>query len=220
MSMIKIENIKKTYTNNESQNVIDGLSLEVAKGEIIGIIGESGVGKTTLLNIVGGLIKPDSGEISINNKSSSNIFSDIDRVKTFGYIFQSDFLLPEFNVLDNLVLPQIIAMKSYEESILKSIELLKFLNLEKISKKYPNELSVGQCQRISILRSIVNNPMVLLADEPTGNLDEKNSELILDLFVKLKESLHLTILIATHDKKVLNICSSSYRMKDKRLNLI
>ena len=220
MSMIKIENIKKTYTNNESQNVIDGLSLEVAKGEIIGIIGESGVGKTTLLNIVGGLIKPDSGEISINNKSSSNIFYEIDRVKTFGYIFQSDFLLPEFNVLDNLVLPQIIAMKSYEESILKSIELLKFLNLEKISKKYPNELSVGQCQRISILRSIVNNPMVLLADEPTGNLDEKNSELILDLFVKLKESLHLTILIATHDKKVLNICSSSYRMKDKRLNLI
>ena len=96
MSMIKIENIKKTYTNNESQNVIDGLSLEVAKGEIIGIIGESGVGKTTLLNIVGGLIKPDSGEISINNKSSSNIFYEIDRVKTFGYIFQSDFLLPEF----------------------------------------------------------------------------------------------------------------------------
>ncbi len=219
MSMIKIENIKKTYTNNENQNVIDGLNLEVAKGEIIGIIGESGVGKTTLLNIVGGLIKPDSGKISINNKSSSNIFSDIDRVKTFGYIFQSDFLLPEFNVLDNLVLPQIIAMKSYHESILKSHELLKFLNLEKITKKYPNQLSVGQCQRISILRSIVNDPMVLLADEPTGNLDEKNSELILDLFVKLNESLHLTILIATHDKKVLNICDSSYRMKDKRLNI-
>ena len=219
MSMIKIENIKKTYTNNENQNVIDGLNLEVAKGEIIGIIGESGVGKTTLLNIVGGLIKPDSGKISINNKSSSNIFSDIDRVKTFGYIFQSDFLLPEFNVLDNLVLPQIIAMKSYDESILKSHELLKFLNLEKITKKYPNQLSVGQCQRISILRSIVNDPMVLLADEPTGNLDEKNSELILDLFVKLNESLHLTILIATHDKKVLNICDSSYRMKDKRLNI-
>tara|TARA_Y100000590_G_C15659522_1_gene992030 strand:- start:596 stop:1252 length:657 start_codon:yes stop_codon:yes gene_type:complete len=217
--MIKIENIKKTYTNNENQNVIDGLNLEVAKGEIIGIIGESGVGKTTLLNIVGGLIKPDSGKISINNKSSSNIFSDIDRVKTFGYIFQSDFLLPEFNVLDNLVLPQIIAMKSYHESILKSHELLKFLNLEKITKKYPNQLSVGQCQRISILRSIVNDPMVLLADEPTGNLDEKNSELILDLFVKLNESLHLTILIATHDKKVLNICDSSYRMKDKRLNI-
>ena len=110
-------------------------------------------------------------------------------------------------------------MKSYDESILKSHELLKFLNLEKITKKYPNQLSVGQCQRISILRSIVNDPMVLLADEPTGNLDEKNSELILDLFVKLNESLHLTILIATHDKKVLNICDSSYRMKDKRLNI-
>ena len=217
--MIKIKNIKKTYTNNENQNVIDGLDLEVSKGEIIGIIGESGVGKTTLLNIVGGLIKPDSGEILINNKLSSTILPDIDRVKTFGYIFQSDFLLPEFNVLDNLVLPQIIAMKSYDESIRKSNKLLKFLNLEKISKKYPNQLSVGQCQRISILRSIVNNPMVLLADEPTGNLDEKNSELILDLFVKLKESLHLTILIATHDKKILNICSSSYRMKDKRLNI-
>ena len=217
--MIKIKNIKKTYTNNENQNVIDGLDLEVSKGEIIGIIGESGVGKTTLLNIVGGLIKPDSGEILINNKLSSTILPDIDRVKTFGYIFQSDFLLPEFNVLDNLVLPQIIAMKSYDESIRKSNKLLKFLNLEKISKKYPNQLSVGQCQRISILRSIVNNPMVLLADEPTGNLDEKNSELILDLFVKLKESLHLTILIATHDKKVLNICDSSYRMKDKRLNI-
>jgi len=218
--MIKIKNISKSYINNEELLVLEKNNLDISKGDIVSIMGESGVGKTTLLNIIGGLINPDSGSVFINGLNTNDLLNNIKRAQVFGYIFQSHYLLPEFNVLDNLVLPQIIAKKTKKESLLKAYELLNYLNIEDLALNYPNQLSLGQSQRISILRAVINNPLILIADEPTGNLDENNSELILDLFVKLNKRMNQTIIIATHDRKIMKISNSSYEIINKNIESI
>ena len=218
--MIKIKNISKSYINNEELLVLEKINLDISKGDIVSIMGTSGVGKTTLLNIIGCLINPDSGSVFINGLNVNDLLNNTKRAQYFGYIFQSHYLLPEFSVLDNLVLPQIITKKTKKESLLKAYELLNYLNIEDLAFNYPNQLSLGQSQRISILRAVINNPLILIADEPTGNLDENNSELILDLFVKLNKRLNQTIIIATHDKKIMKISNSSYEIINKDIESI
>ena len=220
--MLKIKNINKSYFNKDNTvSVLNDISIQIKKGHIVSIIGESGIGKSTLLNIIGGLIRPDSGDIYINNQS---INYDLDtsklRKKIFGFIFQSHCLLQEFTVLENLILPQIIADKMYSISVNKAKEYLNLLNMEHKAHAYPNSLSAGQCQRVSVIRSIINDPSILIADEPTGNLDKNNSELILDLFVKLNKSLEQTIVIATHDKNVMKISDLTYEIKNGKLELM
>ena len=222
--MLKIKNIIKSYyniKNNSKLSVLDDISLEIKKGKIVSILGASGIGKSTFLNIIGGLIRPDSGYVSINNKKI-NYDKDTSklRIDTFGYIFQSHCLLNEFTVLENLILPQIISNKSYSFSLDRANKYLSMLNMRDNTNSYPDTLSMGQSQRVSIIRSIINNPDILIADEPTGNLDKNNSALILDLFVKLNKNLQQTIIIATHDKNVLKISDLSYEIVNGKLELI
>ena len=211
--MINIKNIKKYYSNNgESTVVLEDISLEVQKTEIITIYGNSGVGKSTLFFIISGMLKPDYGTIKIkgidlNEKNSLSI-----RRKYLGILFQDNNLLPEFSVKENLMLPMLINKQSKENAILHANFLLDLVTMHDYLDRYPNTLSKGEYQRISLLRSIANTPEIVIADEPTANLDENNCKLLLNLIVKLNKSLDITFLIATHDKRFLSISNSSYKL--------
>ena len=220
--MLNIKNISKTYIdNNKRLTVLDNLSLKVEKSQIITIFGKSGIGKSTLLNIIGGLAFPDNGTIKINN----NLFEydkcfEKFRSDNFGYIFQEDNLLPEFTVEENLMIPSMITNFNYNKTLNDINNYLSFFHMSNYLNSYPSQLSKGERQRISIIRSIIKNPKIILADEPTANLDEKNIELILSLFVKLNKELNYTFIIATHDKSFQKISDKIYEIKKKKLRLL
>ena len=218
--MLEIANISKSFKSNAGcVNIFDDASFTLNKGDIACILGESGVGKSTLLKIIGGMMKKDRGNIFVDGKEIKEVFSK-DRINTFGYIFQSHCLLPEFTIQENLYLPLIIANKEIKKNKEKiNYYLDKFFLYDK-RKSYPIELSDGQCQRISIIRAILNDPKIILAGEPTGNLDKNNSELILELFVKLNEELDKIFIIATHDMKVKNISNKIFEINNMKVNLI
>jgi len=218
--MLEVKNIFKSFKTNEHKtDVLNNVSFKINQGDIACIIGESGIGKTTLLNIMGGILKQCSGDILINGECVKTAFTKR-RIDLFGYIFQSHSLLPEFNIEENLLLPQIIANKSIEKSKKEINYFLKMFNLLDKSNMYPNNLSTGQCQRIAIIRSIINDPKIIIADEPTGNLDKKNSELILELFVKLNKELGKTFIIATHDMNFKSISNKILEIKNKKVELL
>lgn len=197
--MIKVENITKSFGDVK---VLKGINLEIKEKEIVSIVGASGAGKTTLLQILGTLSKADTGKIFINDveisKLSNNKLSEF-RNKNIGFIFQFHHLLPEFTALENVCMPAFIAKVSKNEAIKKGEELLNFLNLSHRLNHKPSELSGGEQQRVAIARALINNPAVILADEPTGNLDSKNSEELFQLFTSLKEKFNTTFIIVTHD---------------------
>ena len=212
MSII-LENIKKRYINSGDEiNVLNGISLSMNTGDIITVLGHSGVGKSTLLGIMSGVLYPDEGTVSINNKLLSASNSASFRKKTIGVLFQKDNLLPEFNIRDNLLLPLIINDVNYNEAILRVDEVLELLKMESFKDRYPYQISRGEYQRISLLRSISNNPKVIIADEPTANLDENNCEQLLDLIVKLNRNLGLTFVIASHDNRFIDISKKTYKL--------
>jgi len=219
--MLKIKNISKVYDDsNESICVFKDVCLNVYKGTIVSIMGKSGSGKTTLLNIIGGLLKPDAGHIYLNDSiyRYENYFSKF-RSKSFGYIFQNHNLLPEFTVKENLLLPTLIADKN-NGSIKKIDYYLELLNLSSYKNKYPVNMSKGECQRISIIRALMNEPKLIIADEPTANLDENNVKIILNLFIKLNKELNCTFIIATHDKKFIDLSNEIYYIDNFKLNLL
>jgi len=197
--MIKVENITKSFGDVK---VLKGINIEIKEKEIVSIVGASGAGKTTLLQILGTLSKADSGKIFINNvevsKLSNNKLSEF-RNKNIGFIFQFHHLLPEFTALENVCMPAFIAKINKNEALKKGEELLNFLNLTHRLNHKPSELSGGEQQRVAIARALINNPAVILADEPTGNLDSKNSEELFQLFTSLKEKFNTTFIIVTHD---------------------
>ena len=211
--MIEIKNIKKYYRNNEdSICVLEDVSLEVKKSEIITIYGNSGVGKTTLLSILSGMLEADHGSIKIKGVELNRDNSLSLRKKYLGMLFQNNNLLPEFSVKENLILPMLINNKSKESAISHANYLLDLIQMNNYLNRYPKTLSKGESQRISLLRSIANTPEIVIADEPTANLDENNCKLLLNLIVKLNRSLNITFLIATHDKRFLSISNSSYEL--------
>jgi len=218
--LLKVTNISKKFTTDtNSINVLDNASFTLNNGDIACVLGESGVGKSTLLKIIGGMLEKDSGNIFINGKELKEVFTK-NRIKTFGYIFQSHCLLPEFTIEENLFLPLIIANKKINRNKEKIYYYLdKFMIFDK-KNSYPSELSMGQCQRVSIIRSILNDPMIILADEPTGNLDKKNSKLILELFVKLNKELDKIFIIATHDIKVKSISNKIFEINNMKVKLL
>ncbi len=218
--MIKAQNIHKFYGDLE---VLKGVNLHIEKGEVISIIGPSGSGKTTLLQILGTLDKPNKikdYQLEINGtqleKISDSSLSKF-RNENIGFIFQFHQLLPEFTAIENVCIPAFIAKKSKKESEKKAIEILTFLGLSERLHHKPNELSGGEQQRVAVARALINDPAVIFADEPSGNLDSKTAENLHHLFLKLRDELGQTFVIITHNDKLAAMSDRTLKMKDGNL---
>lgn len=212
--MIRAVNIKKSFGSLE---VLKGINLEIPSGKIHSIVGASGAGKTTLLQILGTLSKPDSGEIFFNDKDIST-FSEKElagfRNKEIGFVFQFHHLLPEFTALENVCIPAFIAKKSKAEAEKRALELLDYLGLSNRIEHKPSELSGGEKQRVAVARALVNNPSVVLADEPSGNLDSTNREELHELLFRLRDDFGQTFIIVTHDDHFADRSDKIIHIKD------
>ncbi|MDB5226830.1 MAG: lolD [Bacteroidota bacterium] len=212
--MISCQNIHKSY---DQLRVLKGVSLEISKGELVCIVGPSGAGKSTLLHIIGTLDKADQGAITINgqdiSKLKDNELSDF-RNRHLGFVFQFHHLLPEFTALENVCIPALIGKKSETEARKRAVELLDFMGLKDRMKHKPNELSGGEQQRVSVARALMNHPLVVLADEPTGNLDTSRSEELHQLFFDLKKEFNQTFIIVTHNDQLAEKADKKLVMRD------
>jgi len=216
MPLLEANNIVKSYSKTGSEiPVLNGLSIAVNAGEILVLMGPSGSGKSTLLNILGTLDTDYTGNLNIDGISiSSNVnLADIRRDK-LGFVFQFHHLLPEFTINENLLIPKMIAGNLKEDSSEDSIKMLELIGLKDRIGHYPNEISGGERQRVAVMRALVNKPSLVLADEPTGNLDRENSQILLKLMVDLKVKYKQSFVIATHDQSILEIADRGIYLKD------
>ncbi len=217
--MIACNHIVKAY---ESLQVLKDVSFQIEKGELACIVGPSGAGKSTLLHIIGTLDKADSGDVIIDGQSINELLKQQDIVAEFrnqklGFVFQFHHLLPEFTALENVCIPAYIAKKSEAEATRRAKELLDFMGLADRMQHKPNQLSGGEQQRVSVARALINNPLVVLADEPTGNLDSERSEELHQLFFDLKKQYHQTFVIVTHNNSLTLQADKVFSMKDGEL---
>ena len=215
--MIKVKNLSKSFNN---QLVLDNISIEIKKGDFISIVGPSGAGKTTFLNILGTIDEYDT------NPKTSILFNNIDitnlddgklssfRNKEIGFIFQFHQLLPELTAQENILLPSMIGKKSEKESLDNLVKLSSILEINHILNKKPEFISGGEKQRVAVARALINSPSILLADEPTGNLDSKNAEKIQKLFKKINKELNVTIVLVTHNKAFSKIADKCLVLSD------
>ncbi len=215
--MIRVKNLSKSYNN---QLVLDNVSIDIKKGDFISIVGPSGAGKTTFLNIIGTIDTYDK------NKNTSLLFNKTDltklsddelslfRNKNIGFIFQFHQLLPELSVKENILLPSMIGKLDKDKSMKNLNSLSNILSINNILEKKPEFLSGGEKQRVAVARALINNPSILLADEPTGNLDSENAEKIHKLFKKINKDLNVTIILVTHNKGFSKIANKSILLKD------
>ena len=212
--MIFAENIHKSFGTLE---VLKGISLSINPSEIVSIVGSSGAGKTTLLQIIGTLLPFEKGNISINNVDISSLKEkqlSRFRNRNIGFVFQFHHLLPEFSAFENVCIPGFIGGRKRSDVEDKAKELLVFMGLENRMDHKPNEMSGGEQQRVAVARALINDPSVILADEPSGNLDSKNKEELNELFLSLREKLHQTFVIATHDFNLAGIADRKLTMRD------
>ncbi|RFZ94156.1 ABC transporter ATP-binding protein [Mucilaginibacter conchicola] len=212
--MLKAQAIQKSYGK---LHILKGVNLEVQKGEIVTIVGASGAGKSSLLNILGTLDTPDSGQIFIDgaeiSKYSNKALSTF-RNKHIGFIFQFHHLLVEFNALENVCIPAFIAGVSRADAEKRAKELLDMLGLAERFDHKPSELSGGEQQRVAVARALINNPALIFADEPSGNLDSKNALELHELFIKLRQDFNQTFVIVTHNEDLANMADRTILMKD------
>ncbi len=216
-NLIVAKNIQKKYGDLE---ILKGVDLEIKQGEIVSIVGSSGAGKTTLLTILGTLDRPNTGEVTINNE---NIFSYNDkklaafRNSNIGFVFQFHQLLPEFTALENVIIPALIGKQNKKAAEKRAMELLELFNLKDRLNHKPNALSGGEQQRVAVARALINNPKVVFADEPSGNLDSKNAQELHRLFFKLRDTLNQTFVIVTHNNELAKMADRTLVMKDGRI---
>lgn len=212
--MIRVTDIRKRFGTLE---VLRGVSLDVARGEVVSIVGASGAGKTTLLQILGTLLRPDSGRVEIDGR---DVFALSDKAlskfrnERIGFVFQFHHLLPEFTAFENVCIPGLIGRRPRAEVERRADELLEMMSLTARRDHKPSQLSGGEQQRVAIARALINSPAVLLADEPSGNLDSHNRESIHRLFFELRERLGQTIVIVTHDESLAAMADRKITMSD------
>jgi ABC-type lipoprotein export system ATPase subunit len=217
--ILSSKNLVKTYRNGKDRLIVlNGLSINIASGSISTIVGESGSGKSTLLNVLSSLDSFDQGDLVIDGKDMKSL-SEEDlskfRNETIGFIFQFHHLLPDFTVNENILMP--IWIKSGYKKNQESLNLLDDFGLIKLKDKYPNEISGGERQRVAIIRAIINKPKIIFADEPSGNLDEKNSIKLIDLFKTINRDYGTTILLTTHNPQIASIGSKIFELKSGEL---
>lgn len=212
--MITAEGIYKSYN---SLPVLKGIRLEIAKGEVVSIVGASGAGKSTLLHILGTLDRADKGNVFIDNveitKMNPRQLASF-RNKNIGFVFQQHHLLPEFTALENIYMPALIAGSTFGDAEKKALDLLGKMNLTDRASHRPSELSGGEQQRIAVARALVNNPKVVFADEPSGNLDSASAQSLHQLFFELRKSLQQTLVIVTHNVQLAEMADRKLTMKD------
>jgi len=212
--MLRATGIKKAYG---TLPILKGVDFEVAKGEIVSIVGASGAGKSTLLHILGSLDRPDEGLVELKGTKISKLSGEllsVFRNKNIGFIFQFHHLLPEFTALENICIPAFIAKKSKKEAEHRAFELLSLLGLTERAHHKPSELSGGEQQRIAVARALVNSPAIILADEPSGNLDSANAKSLHQLFVNLRDNFQQTFVIVTHNEDLARMSDRVVTMKD------
>ena len=217
--ILSAKNIFKSYGD---LNILNDISLNVNEGEIISIVGSSGAGKTTLLQIMGTLDTPDNGSLEINGidpfKLNSKKLADF-RNKSIGFIFQSHQLLPEFSAIENVILPALIGGYSKADSLKEAQRLMKIVGIDNRAKHKPSELSGGEQQRVAVCRALINNPKIVFADEPSGNLDSKNAKELHELFFMLRKDLKQTFVIVTHNESLANMADNKITISDGKISL-
>jgi lipoprotein-releasing system ATP-binding protein len=217
--MIKLSNIEKSYGNLK---VLKGIDLEISEGEVIAICGASGAGKSTLLHIMGTLDKPDKGEV-LFDKTSIFALNDQDlslfRNQNIGFVFQFHHLLPEFTAVENVALPAMIAGESKKNALKKAQEMMEIMHLSERFLHKPAQLSGGEQQRVAVARALINNPKVVLADEPSGNLDTEHAKKLHQLFFELRDKFNKTFVIVTHNEELANLSDRKIVIRDGRIQI-
>lgn len=221
MFILQTNNLTKVYDAEVKVEALVDVNFNLSKGDLVAIIGDSGSGKSTFLHLLAGVDKPSSGDIFIEDKNITKLNKEdltIFRRRNIGVIYQFFNLIPNINVKKNILLPILLDDKKVDQEYFD--EILSILGIKDKLNRFPRELSGGEQQRVAIARSLITRPAIVLADEPTGNLDRKNSEDIISLFKLVNQRLNSTIIIITHDEKVANACNKVYKMVDGRLSLL
>jgi lipoprotein-releasing system ATP-binding protein len=215
--MLKATGIHKKY---DHLTVLKGVDIDIGKGEIVSIVGSSGAGKSTLLHILGTLDKADKGQVNLNGQQLELLYGSklaAFRNKHIGFVFQFHHLLPEFSALENVCIPGWIAGTKKADVVIKATELLKTLGLGERLENKPNQLSGGEQQRVAVARALINNPVIVMADEPTGNLDSANAKELHQLFIELRNKFNQTFLIVTHNEELAQMSDRVLVMKDGKM---
>ena len=216
--MLEVKNLEKSYGVGKNQNkVLRGVNFTIHKGEFVAVMGPSGSGKTTLLDCISRYKPFENGEILLNGKDLGKLNEkEMAKVRNekIGFVFQEFMLLDGLTVFENVCIPQVIKEENYKQMEKKAVQLLKMFDIERIGEKYPAEISGGQKQRTAVARALINEPLMILADEPTGNLDSRSSEAVIDAFITAKKKLEATTLMVTHDSLSASYCDRVILMRD------
>lgn len=222
MPILEARDITKTYNGRDgnSLTVLDNTSIAIEKGSVVTIVGASGCGKSTLLHILGGLDRPDSGTVMWQEESIYGMGKEVlarFRNKNLGFVFQFHHLLPEFTAIENIMMPALIGSKSEQEAKEKALVLLQDFGIAERAEHRPTQLSGGEQQRVAMARALINNPDLILADEPTGNLDERNTEILLNLLYDIRRKKDVSILLITHEKNIAERSDLIYELSHGKL---